>query len=201
MQLAEKAHALNYDQKVRQKLIIKPAILASVGSAALLGAYILILSVLNSFEYATRQFVFLSPWMVPLVLGFGIQVAIFVYMRGYADLVKSGIINKGSVITSAGISTGSMIACCLHHAAEVLPILGISALAVLLSRFQTFLLGVGIVSNVIGILFLLHSINKHGLYLQNGYMAVVNRINTALALKLSIGAGIAFLSVLLLNQL
>ena len=71
----------------------------------------------------------------------------------------------------------SMIACCPHHVVDVLPVLGLSAVAVLLAEYQTFLLSVGIVSNVVGLAFIFYTIKKHNLYLSDGLMARISAFN------------------------
>ncbi len=53
----------------------------------------------------------------------------------------------------------AMIACCAHHAADILPILGLSAVAGaagFLAEWRVPLMSLGIVMNLAGILYLLH---------------------------------------------
>ena len=47
--------------------------------------------------------------------------------------------------TSGGTSVTAMVACCLHHVTDVLPILGLSAAATFLTRYQRpfMLIGLG----------------------------------------------------------
>ncbi|MFH2014054.1 MAG: hypothetical protein ABIJ17_03745 [Patescibacteria group bacterium] len=68
------------------------------------------------------------------------------------------------MVASAGISTGSMIACCAHHLIDILPILGLSAMFLFLAEYQVFFILLGIVSNIIGIIFMLEIIKKHSLH-------------------------------------
>lgn len=168
----------NRQSWIRWELVNKPVLMGTLGIALLSGVYLGVLSILNSPGYAISQFSYLANWMIPLIVGFGIQLALFFYMRGYGKLVKQGIIHKGTVVASAGISTGAMIACCLHHAVEILPIIGLSALAAFLGQYQTFLLSVGIASNLFGISYLIYSIKKHNLFLENGLMAKTVQINS-----------------------
>lgn len=44
---------------------------------------------------------------------------------------------RASVATSGGVSAGSMAACCAHHLADFLPLLGLSGLAAYLASYQT----------------------------------------------------------------
>ncbi|MBU3914999.1 hypothetical protein KKA14_05630 [bacterium] len=182
------------------QLVLKPFGLGSIAAAILQGVYFSVLSLLNSPSYAWHQFIRLSPWMVPLVAGFGIQVGIFFYMRAFAKLAKQGIGHSAPVAASAGISSGSMIACCLHHAVDVLPVLGISAVAVFLAEYQSFLLSVGIVSNLIGLSFILNTIKKHNLFLEGGMMSKIASFNLKAVFYFTIIAGLVALAFIFFNQ-
>jgi len=184
-----------------QQLTLMPLFFGTAGAAILQGVYFTVLSLLNSPMYAWQQFIYLSPWMVPLVAGFGIQVGIYFYMRAFAKLAKQGITGSAPVAASAGISSGSMIACCLHHAVDVLPLLGISAVAVFLTEYQSFLLSVGVVSNLIGLCFILFTIKKHHLFLEGGAMSKIVSFNMRALFYFSIIAGAVALAFIFFNQI
>lgn len=186
---------------LKKQLVVLPIIFGLIGMMIISGLFIVFLSILNSFEYAWFQFQFLSQWMVPLTIGFGIQVGMFSYMRRFARLAKSGKLSGAPIVASAGISTGSMIACCLHHVVDVLPFLGISAVAIFASQFQSFLLAVGIVSNLIGITFIFYTIQKHHLFLSEGYLSKLQWLNMKVGLYLMIFLGLAWLTYLFYLQI
>jgi copper chaperone CopZ len=186
---------------LKKQLIVLPIIFGGTGMMMISGLFIVFLSILNSFEYAWFQFQFLSQWIVPLTIGFGIQVGMFSYMRRFAHLAKSGKLSGAPIVASAGISTGSMIVCCLHHVVDVLPFLGISAVAIFASQFQSFLLAVGIVSNLIGITFIFYTIQKHHLFLSEGYLAKMQWLNMKVGLYLMIFLGLAWLTYLFYLQI
>jgi hypothetical protein len=48
-----------------------------------------------------------------------------------------------------------MVACCIHHVTDVLPILGLSAAATFLTRYQRPFMLVGLGMNIIGIVVIL----------------------------------------------
>ncbi len=48
-------------------------------------------------------------------------------------------------------STVAMVACCVHHVADALPILGLTAAATFLGKYQSVFLAVGLATNLIGI--------------------------------------------------
>ena len=62
---------------------------------------------------------------------------------------------------NTGISSVSMVACCAHHLTDILPLLGLAGLSLFLTRYQTWLIGVGIISNFLGVVYLIKQIRKH----------------------------------------
>jgi len=77
-------------------------------------------------------------FVLPLVAGFGIQVGIF---RAIRTMAKRG---GGALAASGGVSTGAMIACCMHNVVNLLPILGLSGAAVFFSAYQSYVFIVSI---------------------------------------------------------
>lgn len=123
--------------------MISAGFLASLG---LSGFYYLVLWLLTKDAgYPLRQFLALQPWMSLLVLGFGIQWALFAKLK-QGKMVASG----NSVVSGAG-----MVSCCAHHAVEALPFLGLTGGAAFLVNYQKELLIIGILSNLLGIGYLM----------------------------------------------
>ena len=81
--------------------------------------------------------------------GFGTQVGLFTYLR----LLQRAMARESAVLGVAGTATSSisMVACCAHHVADVLPILGLSGAAVFLVEFRTPLMLLGLATNLVGI--------------------------------------------------
>jgi hypothetical protein len=52
---------------------------------------------------------------------------------------------------SGASSTLAMVACCAHHAVDVLPILGLSAAAAFLAEYKKALMWVGLGTTLLGI--------------------------------------------------
>lgn len=144
-----------------QKLRARSWIWGFLAGALLFLAYVGILSAANSLEHAVSEFLRLWYWMVPLVSGFALQVGLFTYARGAAH-ADHGLQGKG-VVASGGASTISMAACCAHHVTDVLPLFGLASAGLFLSTYQNLFLLVGIVSNALGILYLLSVIGRHRL--------------------------------------
>ena len=78
-------------------------------------------------------------------MGFGIQWALFAKLK------------QGKIVASSNsvVSGTAMVACCAHHAVEVLPFLGLAGAAVFLVNYQKELLIVGVISNLLGIGYML----------------------------------------------
>lgn len=78
-------------------------------------------------------------FVAPLVIGFGVQLGLF---RAIHLKVKDG--GGGVVAASGGVSTGSMIACCMHNLVTLFPILGLSGLAVFFATYQNYVFGISL---------------------------------------------------------
>jgi len=143
-------------------IIKKPAFLGFLAGTLLLILYFLILTLANSFSHALSQFNQFWYWILILVIGFSFQVYLYFYIRE-----SQKIVSGKALAASGSISTGSMIVCCLHHLVDVLPIIGLSAIALFLTQYQVLFLVVGIISNLIGIVIMLEIIQKHNLAGEN----------------------------------
>ncbi len=140
----------------------KPMVVGVIGAIGLLIIYFGILTWVNSLSHALEQFSQMWYWILVLVIGFGIQLGLYSYIRSNIGKKVTGA--TAEVATAGGISTGSMIACCAHHITDVLPIIGLSAAAVFLVKYQLPFILLGIFSNFVGITMMLNIIQKHGLY-------------------------------------
>ena len=135
---------------------------AGAAGAGLLLVYVVTLALLNSLEHVLGEFLLLWPWMTALVLGFAAQVGLFAYARGATR--GTGATRAGGVLASGGASTLSMVACCAHHVTDVLPLIGLAGAAVFLASYQSLFLLLGVLSNVVGLVYVLGLIRRHGLY-------------------------------------
>lgn len=142
----------------------KPIIIGILGSLGLSVLYILLLILIGGFISD------LWIWLLVLVAGFGIQFGLYHFVR--SNNKSKSITAEAS--TTMGITTGSMIACCLHLAVGFLPLVGLSAFTLALASYQTQFLLLGVLSNTLGVLFMLSKIKKHNL-VSNKFM--VNKIN------------------------
>ena len=166
-----------------------------IGLAAgllLLGLYFGVLSVANSFSHALSQFGQMWYWILLLIAGFGLQVGLYFYIRTSFRL-RQMTNPTAAVATSGGISTGSMIACCLHHLVDVLPLMGLAAAAVFLTQYQVFFLVLGILSNLIGITIMLEIIQKHKF--AEVFLKRILIYNMNQAKKIAIGSSLVLLAL------
>lgn len=118
--------------------------------------YLLLALVANDLRHPIDQFFLTGPWMGILVIGFGIQLGLLWLMR---HGVRFSLQEKNDAKVAAGTSTvasgTAMVACCAHHIIDVLPILGVSTMALFLTEYQTQFLLFGVLANLMGILMML----------------------------------------------
>ena len=55
-----------------------------------------------------------------------------------------------------------MLACCAHHASDVLPLIGLSGAALFLTDYRVPFMVLGIATNLVGIVVMLRQMRKHG---------------------------------------
>ena len=142
--------------KVQINEPVKSLIWGVAATVALMFFYFSVLSLVSGWNFAQIQFSDNWYWIIALSAGFGIQIALFVYLRARHREQISGKV----VIASGTTSTIAMISCCSHYLINILPIVGISGFAVIIGRYQTEFFLVGIVSNLFGIAYLIDKLVK-----------------------------------------
>ena len=140
-----------------QKVITKPILYGILASVILLGVYFAILSLVSGWDYALDQFYDFWYFIVSLALGFGIQIALYQYIK---NLVHSGQ-GMGKVVGVSGTtSTAAMISCCAHYLVNLVPILGVTSLVTFATQYQIELFWVGLAFNLFGIVYMTNKIIK-----------------------------------------
>lgn len=102
----------------------------------------------GSFDHLVEQVK--ADWylLLPIVVGFGVQVGLVAELRR-RHRANRGVASAGAA--GAGTSSLGMVACCAHHVADLAPFLGASAAATFLYDYRLpFILG-GLGVNAIGI--------------------------------------------------
>jgi hypothetical protein len=143
----------------RSKRILWPLGAGLAGILFLSGLYFGLVSWAESSQHAVQLF-WDERWIIiPIILGFGVQVALYTILkkRLFIPIVSTG--SSGPMTPATGMmgaggttSTVAMVACCAHHVTDVLPILGLTAAATFLAEYQTVFMLVGLGTTLIGII-------------------------------------------------
>lgn len=118
-------------------------------AAALAAFYALVVglasgSVDHLLEQARRDWYLLTA----IVVGFGVQVALVVELRRRHRLSHGALAAGG---TGGGASAVGMVACCAHHLADLVPVLGATGAAAFLLDWRVPFMVAGIAINALGI--------------------------------------------------
>lgn len=131
-----------------QMAIARPSAFGALGFGALLAAYFGVLTLVSGWSFTAGQFAEFWYYIVPLALGFGVQIALFVRLRQVVSRAKE----SGTVVAASGTtSTVAMISCCAHYLTNVAPVLGATGLVAFAAQFQVELFWVGLLFNLAGI--------------------------------------------------
>jgi hypothetical protein len=134
------------------KRILIPLATFLLGSVFIASFYLGILTWAQGWDYASSQFARDRWYVIPIILGFGVQAALYSVLRFRLFIPVASTGHAGSMMgASGGTSATAMVACCIHHVTDVLPILGLSAAASFLTRYQRPFMLTGLAMNLIGI--------------------------------------------------
>lgn len=136
----------------KSKRILLPMGAGLVGAILLTGVYLGLVSWAESPQHAL-EFLWQDRWIVlPIILGFGVQVALYIILKKRLFVPMSSIGPSGAMTGASGAtSTIAMAACCAHHVTDVLPILGLTAAATFLAEYRTAFMLIGLGTTLIGI--------------------------------------------------
>ena len=130
-------------------MIARRSVLAGVIAAALLvSLYTAVLTATAGWSHLIQQARTDGWLLLPLLAGFGVQVALMLELRRRHRLMHTA---AASVGTGTGMSAAGMLACCAHHLAELAPIAGAAGVAAFLTDVQRPLMIAGVVVNGIAI--------------------------------------------------
>ncbi len=122
----------------------------AAGCLLLLTVYFTMLTLVSGWSFTLAQFAGFWYFIVPLAVGFGVQVALYIRLR---DVTSHGDASGKVIAVSGGTSTAAMISCCTHYLANVLPVLGATGLVALVAQYQTELFWVGLAFNAAGVIY------------------------------------------------
>ena len=138
----------------------RPVAFGFLASSVLMAFYVGVVGLAQGLEHAIE--LLLQDWyfVLPIVVGFGVQVGLFVYLRR-SHRHHRGV---GSATAVASVGTGtssvSMVACCAHHLTDVLPLIGVSGAALLLNDYRQPLMLLGLAANLVGIAIMVRMIRQ-----------------------------------------
>ena len=158
-----------------QKRILFPLGTGILGALLLTAVYFGIVTWAESFDHAV-EFFWQDRWIViPIILGFGVQVALYTILklRLFLPVDKKGV-SGASVVASSTTSAIAMVACCAHHLTDVLPILGLTAAATFLAKYRLVFMGVGLGTTLLGIGYMIAILLRERQKLINILMNTVN---------------------------
>ena len=69
-------------------------------------------------------------------------------------------ISSGHITASGGVSTGAMIACCMHNFVGILSIIGVSGLAVFFATNQNYIFSISIIFSSAGLSYMIYKYEK-----------------------------------------
>jgi len=136
----------------QSRRFLLPVVAGLAGALLLTGLYFGIVSLAESPAHAAQLFWEDRAIVLPIILGFGVQVALYTVLKKrlfvpVAEMGPSGALTGAS----GGMSAAAMVACCAHHAADVLPLVGLTAAATLLAEYRIPFMLVGLGTTIAGI--------------------------------------------------
>lgn len=134
---------------------LKSVVAGFLASSILLLVYFLILTFVSGWTFALSQFLSFWYFILTLTAGFGIQVGLYSYLR---STIKNQ--SKKVLVASGTTSTAAMISCCSHYLVNLLPILGVTGIITVISQYQIQLFWIGIIFNILGILYMLKNLKR-----------------------------------------
>ena len=114
-------------------------------------------SLSGPYYFFKQNWFFISP----LIILFAIQVGLWQKMR---EIVK---ISSNSVTASGSVSTGAMIACCMHNFVGVMSIAGISGLAVFFAAYQNYIFLISILFSSGGLVYMVYKYKEIKIHCAN----------------------------------
>src|SRR3989338_5636031 len=136
---------------------LRPIIMGFLASLILLLVYFSVLTFVSGWSFTLDQFSKYWYFIVSLSLGFGIQIALFIYLKNAVkDMGGSGKV----AAVSGATSTAAMISCCSHYLVNLLPIIGITGFVTIVSQYQIQLFYAGLAFNFLGIVYMLKRLNN-----------------------------------------
>ena len=160
-----------------------------LGATALIALFLTVVILANgTIGFALMEIQRLWYWVLILSAGFGLQLGLFIHIRHILRQRLAGA--TAEVAASGAVSTTSMIACCSHGLANLLPILGISAAAAFLARYQLPFILFGVFSNLVGVTIMVGLAQRNDIQFVNPLLQTIARFNMKLVRLFLIATGV-----------
>lgn len=130
--------------------LIGPVQFGTGALVLLLLIYFGVVGLISGMDFARDEFAKYWYFIVPLALGFGIQVGLYTYLK---NLVGQHGASGKVVAVSGTTSTAAMVSCCAHYLVNILPILGVTGFLTVVAEYQIELFWLGLAFNAAGILY------------------------------------------------
>ena len=140
--------------------LVLPLCAGLLGTLFLAIVYLGIVSLAQGWAHALELFWQDRALVIPILLGFGAQVGLYTLLKTGLHLPQRMPAGGATTAASGGVSTVAMVACCAHHAADVLPLVSLSAAAAFLAQWKIPFMIAGLLTNVFGIAIMLRIISS-----------------------------------------
>ena len=136
--------------------VVWPVGTGLAGAIFLAAVYFAIVSLAESPQHAVELFWQDRLIVLPIIAGFGIQVALYTILKKRLFIPVASTGASGPLMGAGGATSGvAMVACCAHHVADVLPLLGLTAAAAFLAQYRIVFMLAGLSTTLIGIVVML----------------------------------------------
>ena len=147
----------------RCQIIFRSIFVGTVSLIGLVLLYFVSAGLLQSWSHAAellkKDYLFVGA----ISIGFGAQIGIYSYVRNVKKMVPTGKISTLAA-SGTGTSSVSMLACCLHHIGDVLPLAGLSGVSLFFEKYRYPIMSIGLGLNVLTIILMIRLINKNRLW-------------------------------------
>lgn len=140
--------------------VLLPVGAGVLGTLVMSGVYLGIVSLAGSPAHALDLFWEDRALVIPILLGFGLQVGLFTLLKTGLYLPVHAPGSGAVTAAGGGVSTAAMVACCVHHVADVLPLVGLSAAAAFLANWKVPFMVAGLATNLLGITLMLAALAR-----------------------------------------
>ena len=128
-----------------------PLLWGAVAFVAMMALYFGVLTMVSGWSFTVAQFIQYWYYILPLSVGFAVQVGLFARLR---ELVM-GVSGTKTVMAASGTtSAAAMVSCCAHYLVNLAPILGAVGLVTFVSQYQVQFFWVGLAFNAVGLAYI-----------------------------------------------